>query len=180
MRRSSLRVIHFAFLAGAPALIALACQTVDLGQPPSDINACRPSQSYYVFGPGAADAGASDGGGNMGIWTDVLTKAYDAGGTTRHCSDQACHGSGSTNSLKLAMPSCLPAMANMGCTIPLPLTMEWADNYRATAEQMNCANVMSSKLIAMPGGIQPHGGGKLFDPAGPEASIIIGWVGAQP
>jgi hypothetical protein len=58
--------------------------------------------------------------------------------------------------------------------------MEWADNYRATAEQMNCANVMSSKLIAMPGGIQPHGGGKLFDPAGPEASIIIGWVGAQP
>jgi hypothetical protein len=161
-------------VAGAPALIALACQTVDLGQPPSDINACRPSQSYYVFGT-SGDGGASDDGAtNMGIWTEILSK--DFGG--KHCSDQACHGSGSSNSLRLTMPTCLPFT---GCTIPIPLMMEWADNYRSTSEQMNCANVMASKLIEWPSGIHPgHGGGKLFEPDGPEAQIIIRWVGAQP
>jgi hypothetical protein len=159
---------------GAPALLALACQTVDLGQPPSDINACRPSQSYYVFGPSADGGVSDDGGSSMGIWTDILTK--DFGG--KHCSDQACHGSGSTNSLRLTMPSCLPFT---GCTIPIPLMMEWADNYRSTSEQMNCSNVMASKLIEWPAGIFPgHGGGKLFEPDGPEAQIIIRWVGAQP
>jgi|KBSMisStandDraft_5_1062788.scaffolds.fasta_scaffold1114519_2 hypothetical protein len=170
MRRSLL-------IVGGPLLLAVACQTVDLGQPPSDINACRPSETYYVYGP-SADAGVGDAGTNGGIWTDVLTKEFNVSGTTRHCNDQACHGSGSTNSLRLSLPGCLPTDPN--CTIPIPLTMEWADNYRATSEQMNCANVMSSKLIALPGGIQPHGGGKLFEPDGPEASIIIGWVGALP
>lgn len=161
-------------LAGLGALCAVACQTVDLGQPPSDINACRPSQTYYVYGP-SADGGVNDAGMNGGIWTDILT--HDFGG--KHCIDQACHGSASTNSLKLTMPGCVPNSAT-GCTIPIPLTMEWADNYRATAEQMNCANVMASKLIALPGGLQPHGGNKLFEPNGPEADIIIGWVGALP
>jgi hypothetical protein len=58
--------------------------------------------------------------------------------------------------------------------------MEWAANYRATAEQMNCANVMASRLLALPSGLQTHGGGKLFEPTGKEADIIIGWVGATP
>jgi len=160
-------------VAGVPALLAVACQTFDLGQPPSDINACRPSQSYFVYGP-SADAGVGDGGMNGGIWTDILT--HDFGG--KHCIDQACHGSASTNSLKLMMPGCVPGAA---CTIPIPLTQEWASNYRAAAEQMNCSNVMSSKLIGEPAGILPgHAGGILFQPDGPEASIIIGWVSALP
>ena len=160
---------------GAAALMAVACHTVDLGQPPADINACRPSQSYFVYGPNA-DGGVSDAGTNQGIWTDIL--AHDFGG--KHCIDQACHGSGSTNALRLTMPACLPN-SGTGCAIPLPLTMEWADNYRSTTEQMNCSNVMSSKLIAEPAGILPgHAGGILFPANGPEASIIIGWVGSLP
>ena len=109
------------------------------------------------------------------FWQNLLTKDY--GG--KHCNDQACHGSASTNSLKLAIPSCVPP----GCSPPVPLTQEWADNYRATAEQMNCSNVMASKLLALPGGIQPHGGGKLFDANdanAPETGLILGWVGAAP
>jgi hypothetical protein len=162
--------------AGLPMLIAVACETVDLGQPPSDINACRPSQTYYVCGPGGCDSGGVTDAGmmNRGIWTEILTKDY--GG--KHCSDQACHGAASTNPLKLTMPGCLPFT---GCSIPIPLTQEWAANYRATTEEMNCSNVMASKLIEYPGGIQPgHAGGKLFEPDGPEASIIIGWVSALP
>ena len=160
-------------VAGGVALIAVACQTVDLGEPPSDINACRPSQSYFVYGPNA-DAGVSDGGTNQGIWTDILS--HDFGG--KHCIDQACHGSASTNSLKLTMPGCLP---NTGCSIPIPLTMEWADNYRAATEQMNCSSVMSSKLLAEPTGILPgHAGGILFSTTSSQADVIIGWVGALP
>jgi len=158
--------------AAAPTLAGSACYTVDLGQPPSDINSCRPSQSYYVFGT-SSDGGVSDAGANMGIWTDVLS--HDFGG--KHCNDTACHGSGSTNSLKLTMPGCLPFT---GCNIPVPLTQEWADNYRSTAEQMNCSNVMASKLLAKPTGQEPHFPGKLFDLTDPQASVIIGWVGALP
>jgi len=161
-------------VAGGPLMIALACQTVDLGEPPADVNACRPSQSYYA-GVGMTDAGGLNGG----IWQNLLAKDYDVGGTTKHCSDQSCHGNGSTNSLRLTPPSCVPP----ACTPPVPLTMEWADDYRATSEQMNCANVKVSKLLALPGGIQPHGGGKLFDandPMAPETRLIIEWVGAAP
>ena len=32
-------------VAAVPLLMAVACETVDLGEPPSDINACRPSQA---------------------------------------------------------------------------------------------------------------------------------------
>jgi len=169
MARSASRPFLLA-AAGVAMLAAVACQTVDLGQPPADINACRPSQTYFVYGPGADGGTAS----NNGIWTDILSK--DFGG--KHCIDQACHGSASTNSLKLTMPGCLP---NTGCTIPIPLTMEWADNYRAATEQMNCSNVMASKLLAQPTGLLPgHAGGILFPPTGPEADVIIGWVGALP
>jgi hypothetical protein len=167
-RRS--RRAAWSLAAAAPLLAALGCHTVDLGEPPSDINACRPSQSYYA-GVGMA----SDGGVNGGIWQNLLSKDY--GG--KHCSDMTCHGSASTNSLRLTTPTCIPP----GCTPAVPLTMEWADDYRATAEQMNCANVSASKLLALPGGLQTHGGGMLFnanDPNAPEVRLIIEWIGAAP
>jgi hypothetical protein len=162
-RRSGLLLL---VAAAVPALAVAACETVNLGEPPADINACRPSQSYFVYGT------AMDGGTNNGIWQDVLGKDY--GG--KHCHDSACHGAGSKNSLKLTVPSCVPP----GCNPPLPLTLEWADNYRAVAEQMNCANVSASRLLTLPSGLQTHGGGKLFDVTDPEADVIIGWPGAAP
>ena len=153
-------------LALFAALATLGCYTVDLGEPPADINACRPSQSYFVYGT------ASDGGTNKGIWQDVLNKDY--GG--RKCHDSNCHGPGATNSLRLTVPTCVPP----ACMPPIPLTAEWADNYRATAEQMNCSNVAASRLLALPSGLQSHGGNKLFEPNGTEADVIIGWPGAAP
>jgi hypothetical protein len=150
----------------AATVAAAACETVDLGKPPSDINTCRPSQSYFI-GAGPPD----DAGVVRSIWTDILTR--DFGG--KRCSDSACHGSGSTNSLRLMDPfSCTPPYC------PIPLTQEWESNYRSTAEQMNCSNVSASKLLEWPSGLKNHFGGKLFEPTGPEADLIIGWVGAPP
>ena len=34
---------------------------------------------------------------------------------------------------------------------------------------MNCSNVAASKLLEYPSRLQVHGGGKLFEPDGPEA-----------
>ena len=36
---------------------------------------------------------------------------------------------------------------------------------------MNCSNVAASKLLEYPAGISAHGGGKLFEPDGPEATL---------
>ena len=158
------------FLMAAPALAALACETVDLGNPPSDINACRPSQSYFVYGTSA------DGGGNNGIWRDLLDKDY--GG--KKCHDSACHGAGSTNSLRLEAPTCVPQMPmDPLCPVPIPLTGLWADNYRSAAEEMNCSNVAASKLLVYPTDIMDHGGGKIIEPDGPEATLIKMWI-SQP
>lgn len=158
--------------AAAPALVGAGCETVNLGNPPADINACRPSQDYYVGNPTA-----TDGGQNGGIWSNVLDHDYGGG---KKCTNTACHGAGSTNSLKLMTPTgCIPPAP--GCVVPIPLTQEWAANYRATAEQMNCSNVTASRLLASPGGLVPHGGQMLFDATtSPEAQLIIGWVGAFP
>jgi hypothetical protein len=165
MRRPGLVLL---VAAAAPVLAGAGCETVNLGDPPADVNACRPSQNYYVGNP--SDAGTLYGG----IWQNLLNNDY--GG--RKCTDSACHGAASTNSMKLTMPTgCIPP----GCTVPIPLTQEWAANYRATAEQMNCSNVRASRLLTLPGGLVPHGGQKLFDAAtSPEADLIIGWVGAFP
>ncbi|HXU01798.1 MAG TPA: hypothetical protein VN903_12445 [Polyangia bacterium] len=162
-------------IASSIAVAAAGCYTVDLGEPPSDINACRPSQSYFVYGSAGGDAGM----GNNGIWRDLLDKDYSG----KKCHDSACHGSGSTNSLRLTVPTCVPLMPmDPACPVAVPLTGDWADNYRSAAEQMNCANVGTSKLLEFPSAIQVHGGGKLFDRNAPNAEpdLIIGWVAAAP
>jgi len=119
----------------------VGCQTVDLGDPPADVNACRPSQAFFE----------SD------IYPNVLSKDY--GGKT--CGDPACHGPGNQHALLLVSP-----------TTP----MQWADDYISAANQMNCANVSASRLLAKPSGLQTHGGGMLFSPTGPEAQLLEMWV----
>ncbi|HEY0714692.1 MAG TPA: hypothetical protein VGF45_18570, partial [Polyangia bacterium] len=59
---------------GALALIA-ACDTVDVGDPPADVNACRPDQRFFY----------------ERVWPGFLGK--DNGG--RRCSDARCHDASS-------------------------------------------------------------------------------------
>jgi hypothetical protein len=139
--------------AGLLGALAASCETVDLGAPPSDINVCRPSQQYFV----------------ETIWPMVLAKDY--GG--RHCYDSMCHGGGSSNSLKLAVPTAADPST-------IPLTGVWAANYRATTQQMNCTNVKASALIELPEGLKTHGGQRLFPPGSAEETAIIMWVTATP
>ena len=139
-------------VAAVPLLMAVACETVDLGQPPSDINACRPSQMFFV----------------TEIWPNFLYKDY--GGA--HCWDSTCHGALAPNALDLTDPM-TPGY--------IPLTGTWADNYRTATEQMNCSNVAASKLLEIPAAIKVHGCGcgALIEPDGPEATLIKMWI-SQP
>jgi hypothetical protein len=145
-----MRRARVSLLLGALAA-AVGCETVDLGTPPADVNACRPSQQFF------ADQ----------IWPNVLSKEY--GGL--HCTDSTCHGGASSNSLRLLIP--------LNPTPPVPLTMEWYDNYISTTQQMKCTNVAASLLLEKPTGFQPHIGGRLFDPESPEALLIKMWI-SQP
>jgi len=65
-------------------------------------------------------------------------------------------------------------------TVPgaVPLIGDWAANYMAVTEEMSCSNVASSKLIELPAGLKVHGGGKLIEPDGPEATLIKAWISA--
>jgi len=136
------------------AAAGVACETVDLGQPPSDINACRPSQQWFVDQ----------------IWPNLLAKDGYAGGV--HSSDAACHGALAPNALDLIFydPTTMPA---------IPLTGDPATDYVSATEEMSCSNVASSKLLELPAGIKVHGGGKLIEPDGPEATLIKMWI-SQP
>ena len=57
--------------------------------------------------------------------------------------------------------------------------MEWYDNYISATQQMKCTNVAASLLLEKPTTIQPHLGGKLIEPDGPEATLIKMWI-SQP
>jgi hypothetical protein len=128
-----------------------ACSSVDLGDPPADVNACRPSQQFFIDE----------------IWPNVLAKDY--GG--RHCYDASCHDGGKA----LSIP---PPPATSVAMIPLP--SDWAANYLSASENMQCSNVQSSPLLANPSGLVTHGGGKLFEPTGPEAKLLEMWVTVTP
>ena len=133
----------------ATLAFALGCETVDLGDPPADVNACRSSQQYF------ADE----------IWPNVLSKDY--GG--KHCNDSSCHDRASGRPLTLITPT---------TAATIPLAMEWSDNYRATTEQMNCANVASSPLVLFPTNQRTHGGGMLFAQDSEEVTLIKAWISA--
>jgi hypothetical protein len=146
MRGARVAVLLGVVLAAA----VVACETVDLGEPPADINACRPSQAFFIDE----------------IWPNFLSKDY--GGV--HCYDATCHGGASNNSLRLIVP--LTAAT-------LPLSAEWYDNYISVTQQMKCTNVAASLLLEKPAFIQPHIGNKLIEPDGPEATLIKMWI-SQP
>jgi hypothetical protein len=143
-------------LAAASALGG-ACETVDLGAPPADVNACRPSQSFFV----------------TDVWPNVLDKPH--GG--KKCSDATCHdtvtAAGGFGLIANPQPMLDPTMAP-----PLPLPDAWAQNYTSTAFQMSCTDVMASRLIVFPTGTTMHGGGALFSTTSPEVTTIKTWVTA--
>ncbi len=135
------------------AALGGGCQTVDLGDPPADVNACRPSQDFFV----------------KEIYPNVLAKTYDG----KSCGDGACHGPGNQHALLLVrLPAGTDPMFVGGVITP----MAAADDYVSAANQMNCANVSASPLLAKPSGLQTHGGGMLFSPTGPEAQLLEMWV----
>jgi hypothetical protein len=143
LRRLALLAVGLGWMA-----TGAACETVDLGTPPADINACRPGQQFFIDQ----------------IWPNVLGKDY-AG---KRCYDSSCHDNGKP--LTLAAPA-------ITMMVPIPLPMDWMANYISASEQMNCSNVKASPLLAIPAGIAgPHGGGKMFDPNGPEALLLQMWV----
>jgi hypothetical protein len=144
--------VFVALLAALAGTLAAGCSTVDLGDPPADVNACRPSQDFFA---------------NGGLWDMFLDKDY--GG--KHCKDSACHGEGAGRPLSLKAPMTMSP-------VPLPLPADWMANYISVTEQMQCSNVHSSPLLANPAGIVTHGGGMLIMPDGPEATLIEMWVTA--
>jgi len=126
-----------------------ACGTVALGDPPADVNACRPSQAFFV----------SD------VWPSVLAKDY--GGKT--CGDPRCHDRASGRQLLVVTPTSAPGV---------PLPADWQADYLSASSQMECTDAKSSPLYTRAAGLQTHGGGKLIEPDGPEALILQMWVAA--
>ncbi len=129
------------------ALLAGGCDTVSLGDPPADVNACLPGQMWFVDQ----------------IWPNFL--AQDYGG--KHCYDSACHGAGSKTPMTLVNPI-EPAS--------FPLPADWANNYLQAAHEMNCADVLDSALLLLPENVQVHGGGQLIMKGGPEEMLVQQWV----
>ena len=127
----------------------LGCDTVDLGDPPADVNACRPSQQFFY----------------ERIWPEFLGKDHNG----KRCSDTRCHDASSPRVLLLPVPTSQPG---------LPLPSDWAAVYKAATEQMLCTNVSASPLIARPSN-PDHGGTMLIDPNGPEAALVRMWVEAK-
>ena len=138
-----------AVLFGPLPLLLLGCDTVDLGVPPADVNACRPSQQFFY----------------ERIWPEFLGKEHNG----KHCSDTRCHDASSPRVLLLPVPTSQPG---------LPLPTDWAAVYKAATEQMFCTNVSASPLIARPSN-PDHGGTMLIDANGPEAALVRMWVEAK-
>lgn len=132
-----------------PLLLGMlaSCEIVDLGAPPAEINACRPSALFFM----------------NEVWPNYLAKPL--GG--KRCSDGGCHAGSSAR--QLVMPP--PASAVM-----VPMPPDWATVYRSVTEQIQCTNVGSSPLLTRPNGRQVHGGGKLIEPDGEEERLVRKWV----
>jgi len=134
-------------LAAAALGVGLGCQTVDLGAPPADVNACQPGQQWFI---------------DM-VWPNFLGADYNG----KHCYDSTCHGPGSTTAMTLTNPI-EPGV--------LPFPTDWQNNYTQAAQRMNCSDAADSALLILPEGVQVHGGGMLIMPSGPEATLVEQWV----
>ena len=149
-RVPALGAILAAPLLGALTVGSAGCDTVDLGSPPADVNACRPSQRFFY----------------ERVWPEYLSKDY--GG--KRCSDSRCHDVASPRQLRLPPPTSAPV---------LPLPPDWAAIYRSATEQLSCTNPSTSNLINRPSS-SGHGGGQLFTLGGEESALIEMWVSAPP
>jgi hypothetical protein len=145
-------------VAAAALLGAAGCQTVDLGAPPADINACEPGQQYFV----------------TNVWPMFLSMDY--GG--KHCYDSGCHDLGSRTPLTLTDISA--TIAGLPSPPPNPLPPDVLADYTQASQQMNCSDVADSKLLIFPENIQVHGGGQLIDPNSQQAMdtlmLLETWV----
>jgi len=130
-----------------------ACSIVELGDPPADVNACRPSQAFFVDH----------------VWGEFLNQDY--GGKT--CKDGGCHDTASSRLLRLVDPTSTP-------TVPLAPGSDWEANYRSATQQLICTNVRGSELFTRPAGLVIHGTpSRLIDPvSGPEGPLLDMWVAA--
>ncbi len=145
MRRGPLGAAGLAILA---ALLAGAgCETVDLGAPPAQVNACLPGQMWFV---------------NQ-IWPNFLAKDYNG----KHCTDSSCHARGSKTTMTLVNPV---------DPVTFPLTGDWASNYTQVTHEMNCSDVTDSALLLLPEGVQVHGGNQLIMKGGPEEMLVEQWI----
>ena len=146
---------------GACLLVAAAggCSTVDIGEPPADVNACRPSQQYFY----------------EQVCPNYLAASY--GGKT--CMDATCHGPSSMGSaLRITLASCTE---DAPPTIPFVAGSNWFASYLSTTQVMNCTDVTGAALYTKPSGLNSsHGGGKLFEPGGPEFTLLQQWVAPGP
>jgi hypothetical protein len=137
---------------------AAGCQTVDLGTPPADVNACEPGQQYFV----------------STVWPMYL--AMDYGG--KHCFDSGCHNPGNLPILTLTDISA--EVAALPTPLPNPLPPDILADYTQAAQMMSCSDVPDSKLLIFPENIQTHGGGQLIDPNSQQAkdilAILMTWV----
>jgi hypothetical protein len=128
---------------------AIGCDTVDLGSPPADLNACRPDQKFFY----------------ERVWPEFLGREVSG----KRCNDSGCHDSASPRQLRIPDPTSAPM---------LPLPPDWAAAYKAVTEQMSCTNVAGSPLLDRPSRAD-HGGGKLIEPEGAEAMLLRMWVDAR-
>lgn len=144
-------------LVGWVGLLALTaaggCGTIDNGEPPADVNACRPSQQFFY----------------ERICPEYLAASY-AGKT---CMDASCHGSMSSSALKITLGSCAE---DAPPAIPFVGGSNWLSSYQSTARVMSCTDVNGAALYTNPSGQAMHPGGKLFEPGGPEFELLQEWV----
>src|SRR5882762_3776969 len=96
----------------ALCLGAASCGTVEVGPPLADVNACRPSQTFF----------ATD------VWPSFLGRDYQG----QRCSDAGCHDTGAGRQLVLTPPS---------TPLGVPLPPEWIAVYRSATRQLLCTNV---------------------------------------
>jgi len=146
------RVALLALVTTAALFGAAGCQTVDLGAPPADVNACEPGQMWFL----------------SQVWPNFLGQTYTG---NVHCYDANCHGPNPKGQL---------ALINSTQPMTFPLQPDWAANYASASQLMNCADPLDSRLLILPEGLQTHGGGMLIDPTSTQgmqiASILTMWV----
>jgi hypothetical protein len=143
-------------LAAAALGAVLGCQTVDLGAPPADVNACEPGQQWFV----------------SQVWPNFLGKDYSG----QHCYDSACHGPGGKAPMTLTDIGAEVQSLLATPPLPSPLPMDVLADYTQAAQRMNCSDPSDSFLLILPEGGQVHGGGTLIMPNGPEAMLVEQWV----